>query len=71
MPEKGVNPYAVKRCSDNLDSLGFRRLNLKCGTELAMLTLSNAAKVESVIGIIPADVPPGESQANGEVENAF
>ena len=37
VPSKGVNPYAVKITSTNLDNLGYKRLNLKTDQEPAII----------------------------------
>ena len=71
VPNKGVNPYAVKTVVQNLETLGYKKLNLKCDQEPAIIALRNAVKAESTIDIVPEEVPVGESQANGEVEQAI
>ena len=71
VPSKGVNPYAVKRCGQNLQLLGYSRLVLKCDQEPSIMALRNAVKGDVAIDVVPENNPVGESQANGEVEGAI
>ena len=74
VPTKEVNPYSVKKVAQNICLLGYTKIILKCDEEPGIVALRTAVKAElsehHKIEVIPEDVPVGESQANGEVENA-
>ena len=57
-PSKGVNPYVVKSCGQNLKLLGYHKLMLKCDQEASMVALRN-------IDVVPEENPVEESQADG------
>ena len=73
VPSKGVNPYAVIKCVQNIKLLGYYRLHLKSDQEPAIVALREAVKAalaDEKIEVMPEESPLGESQANGEVENS-
>ena len=73
VPAKGVNPYAVMRCVQNIKLLGYYKLLLKSDQEPAIVAFREAVKIalaDEKIEVMPEESPVGESQANGEVENA-
>ena len=73
VPSKGVNPYAVMRCVQNIKLLGYYKLLFKSDQEPAIVAFREAVKValaDEKIEVMPEESPVGESQANGEVENA-
>ena len=68
--EKGVNQYAVRRVSKNLQLIGHDKIILKTDNERSILALKEAVIREKPVTIIPEESPVKESQSNGEVENA-
>ena len=70
VPEKGLNPYAVKRASKDLQLLGHDKIILKTDNEASIMALKRAIMTEKPVTIVPEEAPVRESQSNGEVENA-
>ena len=71
VPKKGVNGYAVKRISQNMNLLGYKRVNVKTDQEPAIKALKIAVTKETAVDIVPEESPVGESQSNPEVEGAI
>ena len=44
VPHKGVNPYAVKAVSEEIENSGYSRIILKSGQEPSLLALLRTAK---------------------------
>ena len=69
---KGVNDYAIAQCCADVTSLGYRRVVFKSDQEPALVALLKAVAVKlEGVEVVPEESPVGESQANGEVENAI
>ena len=82
VPQKGVNPYAVMRVSNDLSLLGHVKLVLKSDNEASILSLKQAVRAESSQQIevsaassrprseqiIPEESPAYDSASNGKVE---
>jgi hypothetical protein len=78
LPKKGVDAYAVRRIvSDITEMLGYSEFVLKSDQEPAILALKNMIKQQveqgdrSVKKVVIEESPVGESQSNGDVENAI
>ena len=78
LPRKGVDAYAVRRIvSDITKMLGYSEFILKSDQEPAILALKNMIKQQveqgdrSVKKVVIEESPVGESQSNGDVENAI
>ena len=64
---------AVLKCVQNIKLLGYHRILLKCDQEPAIVAFREAVKAalaDEKIEVVPEESPVGESQSNGEVENA-
>ena len=73
VPEKGANEYAVRRLTQNMDFVGYRNPEVqicKSDQEPALKALRTAVMRNREQGTAPEESPVGESQSNGEVENA-
>ena len=75
VPKKGASiAYCVSQAVQNLESLGYPKLILKCDQEPAMLDLRNAVVrqcKEGGVEIVPESSPVTEGQSNGVVERAI
>ena len=76
VPHKGlmkdghVDDYPVKRLVQDLDRLGYKRVNGKSDQEPALLNVLKAVKTHWKGEWVPEKSPKGESKSNGEVERA-
>ena len=70
VPHKGVNPYAVKAVSEEIENSGYSRIILKSDQEPSLLALLRTAKNErsECIEVSSEWSPVGESQSNGSIE---
>ena len=69
---KGVNDYAITQCCADIGSLGYRRVTFKSDQEPALVALLKALTIRMEgIEVVPEESPVGESQVNGEIENAI
>ena len=69
VPQKGVHKYVVDRVCRFLDSLGYKRIRLRCDNEPSILALREAIKDCWTGEAIIDNTPKGEHQANGSVES--
>ena len=70
VPQKGVEPYAVGSIVETLEQLGYKTVVLRSDNEPALLALKVAVRKEIEVELIKEEVPVGDYQANGLVENA-
>ena len=68
---KGNCPYAIKRLSEDLVSLGYSKRILKYDPEPAIMDLKSRVKMERPEEIIMEESPAYEHRSNGEVERAI
>ena len=72
VPRKGDHPYAVHRVGQDISNiLGYKRVFLKSDQEPAIRKLKEAVRREYNVDIPDELSPVGDSQSNGEVENAI
>ena len=77
VPHKGlkdrfdrVDEYPVKALVKDLNSLGYKRVNMKSDQENALSAVVDATKVLWKGELVVEKSPKGESRSNGEVERA-
>ena len=71
VPQKGVQPYAVKKLAETIGQLGHPEIVLKSDGEPAIVALKEAAKRERAERIVTEETPVKESKSNGGIENAI
>ena len=71
VPNKGVQPYAVKNLSADIKLLGHPELVLKSDGEPSIVALKEAVKMERPERIVLESSPVKESKSNGAAENAI
>ena len=69
VPQKGVNKYVVDRVCRFLDTLGYKRIRLRCDQETSILALRDAIKDCWSGEALIEKSPQGEHQSNGSVES--
>ena len=69
VPQKGVHKYVVDRVCRFLDTLGYKRIRLRCDQENSILALRDAIKDCWSGEAIIDNSPKGEHQSNGSVES--
>ena len=70
-PSKGVDSYAVETVKRMVERLGYKKIIMKSDNEPAILALQEAVRRETDVEIVMEEVPVGDHQANGLVENAI
>ena len=71
VPEKGANGYAIQCLGrDIADIMGYKRVIVKADQEPAIVALREAVFLQKGIEVMKEESPVGESQSNGEAENA-
>ena len=70
VPQKGVEGYAVKRLSKDIDSLGHKKVILKRDNEPAIVALKDVVRIECKTERVKEESPVGDHQASGEIEMA-
>ena len=70
VPQKGVQPFAVKALAGVVAQLGYQELVMKSDGEPAMVALKEAAKNERNERIVIESSPAKESKSNGAIEAA-
>ena len=71
VPCKGIaHEYPVRQLVNDLCLLGYKRLILKSDGEPAILALKAEVKEKIKIDVLCEEPSVGESQSNGEIENA-
>ena len=70
VPQKGVQPYAVKTLAGAIAQLGHQEIVLKSDGEPAIVALKEAAKRERNERIVIEASPVKESRSNGAIESA-
>ena len=70
VPQKGVQPYAVKTLAGIVAQLGHQELILRSDGEPAIVALKEAVKRERAERIVLESSPVKESRSNGAIEAA-
>ena len=72
VPEKGANEYAIKRGTQDINKImGYKKAIFKGDQEPALGAMMDRIAALSGDQIIREESPVGESQSNGDVENAI
>ena len=71
LPQKGVTDYTVLRLLQEIKILGYKRFIFKSDQEEAIIALKKRVQQEWGEDMMLEESPVGESQANGEAENAI
>ena len=70
VPRKGIDAYAIVMLRKMTERLGHKRIVMRSDNEPAILALKEAVRRETDVDVILEEVPVGDHQANGIVENA-
>lgn len=68
--QKGVCEYAIVSLKKAIEQLGYKKVILRSDNEPAILALKEAVRRETDVEIVSEEVPVGDHQANGSIENA-
>jgi hypothetical protein len=70
-PSKGSDSYAAETVKKMVERLGRRKIIMRSDNEPAILALKEAVSRERVVEIELEEVPVGDHQAKGLIENAI
>jgi hypothetical protein len=71
VPEKGRCAYAIRKLTDWIEQLGYKKIIIKSDSENSITALKKAVKAESTLEMILEETPVGDHAANGAIESTI